>query len=95
MENPAIAGKKAIFTQFHRRPRVSPDGGCYMGYSMITDEYHYVDWYTWDNQENQAGELKAVELYDPGSDPAENRDLANRPDYNTIRPDPARRINQE
>jgi len=95
MDNPAIPGKKAVFTQFHRRPRVSPDGGRYMGYSMITDKYHYVEWYTWDNQEKQAGELKGVELYDLVSDPAENRNLANHPDYNTIRLDLARRINLE
>ena len=95
MENPEIPGKKAVYTQFHRRPRVSPDGGRYMGYSMITDVYHYVEWYTWDFQKKQAGELKAVELYDLEADPAENRNLANHPDYNNIRQDLARQINQE
>jgi len=95
MENPAIQGKKAVFTQFHRRPRITPDGGRYMGYSMITDAYHYVEWYAWDHQEKQAGTLEAVELYDLGSDPGENRNLARHPDFNSIRLDLARLMKEE
>ena len=95
MENPVLPGKEAAFTQFHRRPRITPDGGRYMGYSMITETYHYVEWYTWDNQEKEAGTLEAVELYDLGSDPGENRNLANQPGYSDIRSDLARMIKEE
>ena len=95
MENPTLPGKEAVFTQFHRRPRVTPDGGRYMGYSMITETYHYVEWYTWDHQQKKAGTLEAVELYDLGSDPGENRNLADHPDYGDIRSDLERLMKED
>jgi arylsulfatase A-like enzyme len=95
MENPSLPGKKAAFTQFHRRPRVTPDGGRYMGYSMITEKYHYVEWYTWDHQDKEAGTLEAVELYELSSDPGENRNLATHEDYIPIKMEMARMIKEE
>ena len=40
LENPDRAWKQAAFSQFHRRPKVSADGGRYMGYSINTPKYH-------------------------------------------------------
>ena len=44
--------KNAAFSQFHRRPKVSADGKRYMGYSINTDEYHYIEWYDWNLENN-------------------------------------------
>ena len=64
--------KSGAFSQFHRAPRITPDKGRYMGTSLVTDRYHYVEWRTWDHVKGVAGELKAIELYDHQSDPQEN-----------------------
>ena len=68
--------KSGAFSQFHRAPRITPDKGRYMGSSLVTDRYHYVEWRTWDHIKGVAGELKAVELYDQQSDPKENTNIA-------------------
>jgi iduronate 2-sulfatase len=70
--------KSAAFSQFQRRPRESIDGKNYMGYSMITDKYHYVEWYAWDTQNKISLDLKATELYDMLIDPNENINVSNR-----------------
>ena len=49
----------------------------YMGYSMVTARYHYVQWHDWDHEAGVAGDLIAVELYDQQSDPDENINIAN------------------
>ena len=74
--NPDLKWKSAVFSQFHRRPKVSADGKRYMGYSINTVEYHYIEWYTWDNKTGTRGELKGVELYDRINDPYETINLA-------------------
>jgi iduronate 2-sulfatase len=43
---------------------------------MVTDRYHYVEWYRWDHATKTAGELAAVELYDNQLDPGENNNIA-------------------
>lgn len=68
--------KSAVFSQYVRRPRNSPDRKRYMGYSMVTTRYHYVEWYHWDNATKTAGDLAAVELYDNRTDPEENINIA-------------------
>lgn len=68
--------KSAAFSQFHRSPRVTPDGGRYMGLSMVTERFHYVEWKTWNHVAGIAGDLVAVELYDLQSDPEENTSVA-------------------
>jgi len=72
MEQPDRPWKPAVFSQFHRRPKVTPDGGRYMGYSMTTDRYHIVEWHTWDNIKGEAGEIVAHEFYDLQADGQEN-----------------------
>jgi iduronate 2-sulfatase len=76
LEDPNIKWKSAVFSQFHRAPRITPDGGRYMGSSMVTSRYHYVEWRQWDHIKEIAGELAAVELYDYQSDPKENTNIA-------------------
>ena len=71
--------KSGAFSQFHRAPKITPDKGRYMGASLVTDRYHYVEWRTWDHVKGIEGELKAVELYDQQSDPKENINIADDP----------------
>ena len=72
MSEPNRKWKSAAFSQFHRAPNITPDKGRYMGLSMVTERYHYVEWRTWDHIKGVAGELKATELYDHSTDPDEN-----------------------
>lgn len=76
IENPEREWKKAAFSQFHRRPKVTPDGKRYMGYSIQTKEYHYVEWYYWDNIAGERGDYVTAELYDNSDDPDENKNIA-------------------
>ena len=80
LKTPEVALKPAAFSQYHRQPKVSLDGKRYMGYSMVTPRYHYVQWHTWDNDQHLAGEQVAVELYDNQIDPDENVNIAGRPE---------------
>lgn len=79
IENPERPWKKAAFSQFHRRPKVSADGQRYMGYSINTPEYHYIEWYGWDHENGIRGEFKVAELYDAIKDPYETMNIAQRP----------------
>ena len=76
LQDPTLSWKPAAFSQFHRRPRVSADGKRYMGYSMNTSEYHYIEWYTWDHKTGIRGEYVTTELYDRLHDPHETRNIA-------------------
>jgi iduronate 2-sulfatase len=78
LSEPKRKWKSAAFSQFHRSPRVTPDGGRYMGLSMVTARYHYVEWRTWDHVAGVAGELIATELYDQQADPDENTNIADQ-----------------
>jgi iduronate 2-sulfatase len=79
LNNPEMEWKSAIFSQFHRRPRITPDGNRYMGYGMRTDRYHYIEWYYWDNEEKVPLDYVTSELYDHTDDPDENRNIALKP----------------
>lgn len=76
LENPDREWKSAVFSQYHQRPHITPDKNRYMGYSMVTERYHYVEWRSWNNDSRQAGELAARELYDNQQDPDENVNIA-------------------
>jgi iduronate 2-sulfatase len=78
LANPDVTWKSTAFSQFHRNPRVSPDEKRYMGYSMVTERYHYVEWRFWDLVAEVSDELAAIELYDQYVDPMENTNIANR-----------------
>jgi hypothetical protein len=51
-----------------------------MGYSMKTDRYHYVEWFTWDNDKKLTGDQVATELYDNRADAEENVNIAGYPE---------------
>ena len=84
IENPELPWKEAVFSQFHRRPKVSADGGRYMGYSIVTEEYHYIEWYEWDHERGMRGNYRTAELYDRISDPHETLNLYQSPGYDKI-----------
>lgn len=68
IQNPNRPWKKAAFSQFHRRPKVSADGKRYMGYSINTEDYHYIEWYTWDAETGTRGDYVSAELYNSKTD---------------------------
>jgi iduronate 2-sulfatase len=78
LNDPELPWKKAAFSQFHRRPRVAADGGRYMGYSINTAKYHYIEWYTWDHVSGSRGEYVDAELYDRLNDPYESINVAQK-----------------
>ncbi len=92
LKNPRFELKSAVFSQYHRRPDVSLDGKRYMGYSMVTGRYHYVEWRSWDNDKKVAGALAAVELYDNLSDPDENINIADFPENAELLEDMAKKL---
>jgi iduronate 2-sulfatase len=63
--------KDAAFSQFPRKHQ----GRDYMGYAMHTERYRYVEWL-----DAKSGETIARELYDHETDPAENVNIASRPE---------------
>ena len=76
IEQPELEWKKAAFSQFHRRPKVSADGKRYMGYSLNTKNYHYIEWYRWNHKTGTRREFKFAELYDRNNDPYETTNLS-------------------
>ena len=74
LNNPDRSWKKAVFSQFLRKGIwIAPDGKEYMGYSIRTDRYRYVEWINW-----KTGELAAKELYDHQTDPQENENIVEK-----------------
>jgi len=84
LEEPKMKWKPIAFSQFHRNPGVSPDKKRYMGYSMVTERYHYVEWRFWDNVAGISSDLAAIELYDQQSDPSENTNIANLAEHQAL-----------
>lgn len=76
MDDPDRVWKSGAFSQFHRRPKVSADGKRYMGYSINTDKYHYIEWYKWNHKTGLKGEFKGSELYDRIIDPHERINIS-------------------
>ncbi len=71
LRNPSAPSKAAAFSQY---PRTGA-----MGYSIRTDNFRYTEWI-----ERPSGKLVASELYDHRSDPAENRNVASRPEHQAV-----------
>ena len=66
--DPARPSKSAAFSQYPRPADI-------MGYAMKTDRYRYVEW-----KKRTTGGTEAVELYDHETDPAENVNIAGKPE---------------
>ena len=76
MNNPNAPWKEAAFSQFLREGIwIAPDGIEYMGYSIRTERYRYVEWINWETKEYVANEL-----YDHRVDPQENVNIAAFPE---------------
>ena len=80
LKDPDQKIKTAAFSQYNQRPKNTLSGGRYMGYSMVTERYHYVEWYTWDEENQRTIEKVALELYDNLMDPQENNNIAGLPE---------------
>ena len=65
--------KSAVFSQFPR-PWIYKGAPDLMGYAMRTDRYRYVEW-----RDFKTAEVKAMELYDHQTDPAEVNNIADVP----------------
>jgi len=92
LSDPELAWKSAAFSQFHRNPRVTPDGGRYMGLSLTTDNFHYIEWRTWDHVKGATGDVAAIELYDRRIDSAENTNVAAREKFQSDISDLSRQL---
>jgi iduronate 2-sulfatase len=84
IKNPQLEWKSAAFSQFHRRPAHAADGNRYMGYSINTKKYHYIEWYEWNAENGTRGELKDKELYDREIDPNETVNIAAQASFTEI-----------
>lgn len=90
MRHPRRAGKRAIFRQYLRDGIwVAPDGAEYMGHSLRTERYRYVEWKKW-----PSGEFAARELYDLKTDPGEDVNLADGPAARALRDQLAARLHR-
>ncbi len=80
LKNPDVELKSAVFSHYHQKPKSTLDGKRYMGYSMVTSSYHYVEWFHWDDEKKVAFDQVGVELYDNRVDPDENMNIAVLPE---------------
>ncbi|MBL7113781.1 MAG: DUF4976 domain-containing protein [Bacteroidales bacterium] len=80
LRTPGRVLKSAVFSHYHQKPRSTLDGKRYMGYSMVTSKYHYVEWYHWDDGKKVAYDQVGMELYDNQVDPEENINIAGNPE---------------
>jgi arylsulfatase A-like enzyme len=72
MQDPKARWDKPAYSQYLREGGWrGPDGITYMGYTVRTDRYRYVEWFNWDTKE-----LAARELYDHSVDPREDKNIA-------------------
>ena len=77
INNPESEWKTAAYSQYLREGGWrGPDGITYMGYTVRTEEFRYVEWFNQDTHE-----LAARELYDHRKDHGENRNIASEPAF--------------
>ena len=88
LDNPEAGGKHAAYSQYLREGGWrGPDGITYMGYTVRTDQFRYVEWYNWDTHQ-----LAAKELYDHRRDHGENRNIAGDPAFSGTMAELARQL---
>ena len=81
MKNPNGPWKSAAFSQFHRRNRTV------MGYTMRTDRYRYTEWVKFSGPPDYKPDWSknfGTELYDHGTDPEENINIAVYPQHASL-----------
>jgi hypothetical protein len=83
LENPDAEWKPAAFSQFLLGRFGPPETRKHerMGYTIRTQRYRYVEWYSWNKEEKKRGDLLDKELFDHQTDPQENKNLANETEY--------------
>jgi len=59
VENPEKEWKSAAFSQFHRKPKITPDAKRHIGYSNRSKTHHNVEW---DYEKGVRGEFIIAEL---------------------------------
>jgi arylsulfatase A-like enzyme len=75
LNDPKAEWKPAAYSQYLREGGWrGPDGITYMGYTVRTEQFRYVEWYNWDTHQ-----LAARELYDHRTDHGENKNIAEEP----------------
>jgi iduronate 2-sulfatase len=97
LENPDLDWKTAAFSQF-LLGRFGPEEDRKverMGYTIRTDQYRYVEWYNWNKEAKQKGELVGRELFDHHIDPQENRNIADESENKQIVNLLSQRLNTE
>lgn len=83
-KDPKHTWKSAAFSQFHRRPQHSADDNRYMGYSINTKKYHYIEWYDWNPKTGTRGKLTSTELFDRENDPHEAVNISDDPELDKV-----------
>lgn len=83
-KNPSLPWKKAAYSQFLMGHFIKKDIGLNdkMGYAIRTQNFRYVEWYTWKNGKRE--NLIAQELYDEINDPDENNNIAGMNKYKKL-----------
>jgi iduronate 2-sulfatase len=86
-------GKQAAMSQYLRGDKwVAADGIPYMGYTIRTPRWRWVEWYRWDEKKQIRGQQVARELYDEQNDPQENVNLADVPEHAATAAELARQL---
>jgi len=81
LEDPGADWKTAAFSQYllgrfgPKETRMHER----MGYAIRTDQYRYIEWYSWNKEEKTRGEYLGNELFDHFTDPQENTNIAGDP----------------
>ena len=92
LKNPETELKSAVFSHYHQKPKSTLDGNRYMGYSMVTSQYHFVEWFYWDDVNKIAGDQVGIELYNNQVDPDENNNIAGYPENQDLVRDLSQRL---
>lgn len=83
LEKPETQWKTAAFSQYLLGRFGPPEMRKHerMGYTMRTDRFRYVEWYSWDKENKKPAALLNRELFDHSTDPMENKNLADDTRY--------------
>lgn len=82
LENPEKKWKSAVYSQYLLGRFGPPERRKHerMGYSIKTDQYRYIEWYSWNKELKTKGAFLDQELYNHFIDPDENTNIAQDPE---------------